>query len=124
MTTTATIPTGTRTAVLADLRQRRDKAETLIYAAEDAGQQEKWRKATARMWLRELQMHYLELTPGDGACPTCLWGTESWPVQGLFDAPVLWSCLEHWTPALERQAAEMAEQARWFGPAPAPARRA
>src|SRR5687768_17271235 len=113
--TTATIPQGNRISILADLKRRREKAMDLLYAAEEAGDERRWRKATERFWLREKQIDYVEQTPGDGACPTCLWGTETWPVQGMFDAPVLWSCLEHWTPVLEREADAMAQGARWMG---------
>ena len=111
----AVIPTGTRTAVLADLRRRRDNAMALLYAAEDAGDERKWRKATARFWLRELMLNAVKERPDNAVCAVCVWGETDWPQQGLLDAPALYSCLEHDTPRLERQAAEMAEQARWFG---------
>lgn len=114
--TTAMIPTGSRTSVLADLTRRRDNALDIMTAAEDASNERKWRKASARFWLRELQIDYLERTPEHATCPTCVWGHDrAWPVAGLFDVPVLWSCLEHWSEALEREADAMAREARWMG---------
>lgn len=112
----AVLPTGNPWAVLADLRRRRDNALDLLYAAEADGNERRWRKTTARFWLRELQIDYLERTPEHATCPTCVWGEDrAWPVAGLFDAPVLWSCLEHWSEALAREAEAMAAEARWMG---------
>jgi hypothetical protein len=113
--TTTTIPQGSRTSVLSDLKQRREKAMDLLYAAEEAGDERRWRKATARFWLRENMIWYLEQRPDGAICPTCVWGATDWPAQWMLDTPDVWSCLEHWTPALEREAQQMAAAARWFG---------
>jgi len=112
--TTAEIPTGTRTAVLADLTRRRDKAMDLLYAAEADGNERKWRKATERFWLRENQLYYLEQRPEDALCPNCVLGEEKWQPDILTGLQPVWSCLEHWTPVLEREASTMAAQARWM----------
>lgn len=111
----AVVPTGSRTTVLHDLKRRREKALDLLYAAEDAGDQRKWRAATARMWLRELQLDYLEKRPADALCPQCSLGDEQWEPDILTGLQPVWSCLTCWTPALEREATEMAAAARWFG---------
>lgn len=109
------IPLGSRTSVLADLHRRRDKAIDLLYAAEDAGDERKWRAATERFWLRELQIDYLDKRPADALCPQCVLGDEDWQPDILTGLQPIWSCLEHWTPALEREAASMGAAARWFG---------
>ena len=113
--TTATIPTGSRTAVLLDLKRRREKAMDLLYAAEAAGDERKWRAATARFWLREIQLDAVEKRPDGDECPRCLWGEEGWPAQALLDYSRYSACLEHATEQLEEQAEQMAATARWFG---------
>lgn len=112
--TTATIPTGGRTAVLHDLTQRRNKAMDLMYAAEDAGDEQRWRRCAERFWLREIQIQYVQLMPEQSLCPQCAMGESGWQMAPLF-AQEVWSCLEHWTPALEREAAAMSKAARWMG---------
>lgn len=113
--TTAVIPTGSRSAVLRDLRARRDKAMDLAYVAEADGDERRWRKATARFWLRELQIDYLQRMPASALCPNCAMGDEQWQPDLLTGTLPVWSCLQHWSEALEREAAQMAAAARWMG---------
>jgi hypothetical protein len=110
------IPLGSRASILADLKRRRDKAMDLLYAAEEAGDERKWRKATERFWLRELMIDAVEKRPAGDECPRCLWGEDGWPAQALLDYSAYSACLEHDTERLEREATEMAAAARWFGP--------
>lgn len=113
--TTAIIPQGGKHRVLEELKQRRDKAMDLLYAAEDAGDERRWRKATERFWLRELQIDAARKRPEDDICPRCEWGEDGWPAQALLDYSAYSACLEHDTERLEQQASEMAQTARWFG---------
>lgn len=113
--TTVTIPTGGRASVLADLRRRRDTALDLLYAAEEAGNERKWRAATERFWLRELMIDAIEKRHPDDECPRCRWGEDGWPVQALLSYERFSACLEHATENLEREAASMAAAARWMG---------
>lgn len=115
MTTVPAVPQGTRTTVLLDLTRRRDKAMDLLYAAEAAGNERKWRTATERFWLRELQIDAVTKRPDGDECPRCLWGEDGWPAQGLLSYERLSACLEHATENLEREAAQMAAEARWMG---------
>jgi hypothetical protein len=113
--TTAVLPTGSRTTVLADLTRRRDKAMDLLYAAEEDGDEDRWRRATERFWLRDLQIDAVEKRSTSDRCPRCEWGEDGWPAQALLDYSGYSACLEHDTERLERQASEMAQQARWLG---------
>lgn len=115
MTATATIPQGNRASILADLTRRRDKAMDLLYAAEEAGDERKWRKATARFWLRELSIAYVEQRSDDAICMTCVYGDEQWKPDILTGARPVAACLEHWSDVLEREAESMSAAARWFG---------
>lgn len=113
--TTAVIPQGGKQSVLMDLKRRREKALDLLYAAEEAGDERKWRAATQRLWLRELQLDAVEKRPAGDECPRCLWGEDGWPAQALLDYSAYSACLEHDTERLEQQAREMSAAARWFG---------
>ena len=113
--TTATIPTGGRASVLAELRRRRDTALDLLYAAEEAGNERKWRAATERLWLRELQIDAVSKRPEGDTCPRCEWGEDGWPAQALLSYERFSACLEHATENLEREAAAMSKAARWMG---------
>lgn len=113
--TAATIPTGSRASVLADLRKRRNTALDLASAAETEGDEQRWRRINARFWLRELQISYIERIPAQSLCPQCVMGDEGWQPDLLTGSRPVWSCLEHWTPALEREAAQMAQTAHWLG---------
>lgn len=107
--TTATIPTGSRSAVLRDLRQRMHKAEQI---AQDAETDAKYWRALERYWLRLLQVEYVEQMPKEPLCLNCVFGEEDWMPGLLTTFHDLYSCLEHWTPALERKANEIVETDR------------
>jgi hypothetical protein len=111
----AVLPTGNRQSILHDLTRRRDKAMDLLYAAEAAGDERRFRRATERFWLRELQIDAVEKRSAGDICPRCEWGEDGWPAQALLDYSDYSACLEHDTERLERQASEMAQQARWLG---------
>ena len=113
--TTAVLPSGTRQSVLRDLTQRREKAMDLLYAAEEAGDERRWRKATERFWLRENMIWYLEQQPEDALCVACVYGDEQWQPDILTGSRPIYACLTHWADVLEREATEMAAKARWFG---------
>lgn len=113
--TTATIPTGSRTIVLHDLKRRREKAMDLMYAAEANGDERRWRTCSQRFWLRELSIDYIEKRPADALCMTCVYGDEQWQPDILTGAQPIAACLEHWSDVLEREAEQMAATARWHG---------
>jgi hypothetical protein len=113
--TAIVIPTGSRITVLHDLTRRRDKAMDLLYEAEAAGDERRWRVCNQRFWLRELQIDAVRKRPDTDICPRCEWGEEGWPKQALLDYNGYSACLEHATEQLEKDAAEHAAKARWFG---------
>ena len=63
--------------------------------------------AHERFFLRLLQIGYLEQRPEQAFCPTCALGETDWPPD-FYKGKEIYACLTHWSPYLEREAAEQA----------------
>jgi hypothetical protein len=104
----AVVPTGNRAEVVEDLRRRLGNAERAAEQAETAGDEAAFRAALERVWLRTLQVAHVEARGEQDQCPRCTFGEEGWPATMLVHLDVWSACLEHFTPELARQAAELA----------------
>lgn len=85
-----------RSQLLQDLRARWERANEYAEEAQAAGDADRLERAVYRVFLRQIQVSYLEAMPAAARCPTCEPPVGSWtPAELWATERPLWMCLRY-----------------------------